>query len=155
MAPDGNDVTGDGSKEKPVATLQKAVDVTRNILSDEDKTIVVKDGLYRFDRSVALLGGDAGLEIKAENKGKAVFTGAKSVSGWTVDPKDRRFLVADFPFKAKDGWMYSFVVNGERATFSCFPQGIGRKTLPYIASHNEIAKNNRRVIRYDRRTLWL
>ena len=153
MAPDGNDVTGDGSKEKPVATLQKAVDVTRNILSDEDKTIVVKDGLYRFDRSVALLGGDAGLEIKAENKGKAVFTGAKSVSGWTVDPKDRRFLVADFPFKAKDGWMYSFVVNGERATFSCFPQGIGRKTLPYIASHNEIAKNNRRVIRYDRRTL--
>lgn len=153
MASDGNDVTGDGSKEKPVATLQKAVDITRNIISDEDKKIIVKDGLYRFGKTVALHLGDAGLEIAAENKGKAIFTGARRVAGWKVDPKDKRFLVADFPFKAKDGWTYSFVVNGTRAVFSCFPKGIGRKTLPYIAGHADIPKNNRRVIRYDRRTL--
>ena len=32
MAPDGNDVTGDGSKEKPVATLQKAVDTNIKLI---------------------------------------------------------------------------------------------------------------------------
>jgi len=153
MAPNGNDATGDGSAAKPVATLQKAVDITRNILTDEDKKILVADGLYRFTNKVSLLGGDAGLAIEAAHKGKAIFTGAKSVTGWKTDPKDSRFLVADFPFKAKDGWSYSFVANGTRATFSCFPQGIGRKTLPYIAGVAEIPKNNRRVIRYDRRTL--
>ena len=153
MSPDGNDITGDGSKEKPVATLQKAVDVTRSILSDESKKIIVKDGFYRFEKTVSLLGGDAGLTIEAENKGKAIFSGARRVSDWKKDPKDSRFLVADFPFKAKDGWSYSFIVNGKRAVFSCFPQGIGRKTLPYLAGHSEISKNNRRVIRYDRRTL--
>jgi hypothetical protein len=153
ISPNGNDITGDGSKEKPVATLQKAVDITRNILSDEDKKIIVKDGLYRFDKTVSILNGDAGLSIEAENKGKAVFTGARPVSGWKVDPKDKRFLVADFPFKARDGWTYSFVVNGKMATFSCFPQGVGRKTLPYLAGFAEIPKNNRRTIRYDRRTL--
>ena len=44
MAPNGDDETGDGSKAKPVATLQKAVDLTRKVLTDEDKKIVVKDG---------------------------------------------------------------------------------------------------------------
>jgi len=153
MAPNGNDATGDGSEAKPVATLQRAVDLTRNILTDEDKKIVAKDGLYRFDAKVELLGGDAGLAIEAEHKGRAVFTGARAVTGWKQDPKDKRFLVADFPFKAKDGWTYSFAANGVRATFSCFPQGVGRATLPYIAGNADIPKNNRRVLRYDRRTL--
>ena len=123
MAPNGNDETGDGSKAKPVATLQKAVDLTRKILTDEDKKIVVKDGLYRFEEAVALEGGDSGLTIEAEHIGKAVFTGARPVTGWKTDPKDKRFLVADFPFRPKDGWAYSFAANGVRATFSCFPQG--------------------------------
>ena len=153
MAPNGNDETGDGSAAKPVATLQKAVSLTRQILSDEDKKIVVKDGLYRFDETAVLESGDSWLAIEAEHRGKAVFTGARAVTGWKPDPKDARFLVADFPFKAKDGWTYSFAANGKRATFSCFPQGVGRKTLPYIAGEVDIPKNNRRVIRYDRRTL--
>ena len=130
MAPNGNDETGDGSKAKPVATLQKAVDLTRQVLTDEDKKIVVKDGLYRFTNVVVLASGDAWLTIEAEHKGKAIFTGARPVTGWKTDPKDKRFLVADFPFKPKDGWAYSFAANGARATFSCFPQGTGRKTLP-------------------------
>lgn len=153
MAPNGNDETGDGSEARPVATLQRAVDLTRQILTDEDKKIVVKDGLYRFADKVVLESGDAGLTIEAEHKGRAIFTGARPVTGWKTDPKDNRFLVADFPFKAQDGWSYSFAANGQRATFSCFPQGTGRKTLPYVAGHAEISKKNRRVIRYDRRTL--
>lgn len=153
MAPNGNDVTGDGSAAQPVATLERAVELTRNILTDEDKRIVVKDGLYRFDKTMVLESGDSWLTIEAENKGKAVFTGARAVTGWKTDPKDKRFLVADFPFEAQDGWSYSFAVNNVRADFSCFPQGVGRATLPYIASHADIPKNNRRVIRYDRRTL--
>ena len=152
MAPNGND-GNDGSKAKPVATLQKAVELTRQILTDEDKKIIVKDGLYRFDSTVTLASGDSGLTIEAEHIGKAVFTGARPVTGWKTDPKDKRFLVADFPFKPKDGWAYSFAANGVRATFSCFPAGTGRNTLPYVAGFAEIGKNNRRVIRYDRRTL--
>ena len=153
MAPNGNDETGDGSKAKPVATLQRAVDLTRQVLTDEDKKIIAKDGLYRFADKVELESGDAGLTIEAEHTGKAVFTGARAVTEWKPDPKDKRFLVANFPFKAQDGWSYSFAANGVCATFSCFPQAVGRKTLPYVAGHAEISKNNRRVIRYDRRTL--
>ena len=152
MAPEGND-GNDGSKAKPVATLRRAVELTRNVLSDDDKKIVAKDGLYRFEETVVLEGGDSGLVIEAEHKGKAIFTGARPVTGWTVDPKDKRFLVADFPFAPEDGWTYSFAANGVRGEFSCFPAGTGRKTLPYIAGNADIPKNNRRVIRYDRRTL--
>lgn len=153
MAPNGNDKTGNGSKDRPVATLQRAVELTREIISDEDKRIVVRDGLYRFDETSVLENGDSWLTIEAEHKGKAVFTGAREVTGWTADPKDARFLVADFPFAPEDGWTYSFAANGKCATFSCFPQGVGRKTLPYVAGAADIPKNNRRIIRYDRRTL--
>jgi len=153
MAPNGNDVTGDGSKAKPVATLAKAIDLTRQVLTDEERKIIVKDGLYRFTNEVSMLAGDSDLTIEAEHSRKAVFTGAKIVTGWKTDPKDKRFLVADLPFKAQDGWMYAFMVNGTRATFSCFPQGIGRKTLPYIAGNADIPKNNRRVLKYDPRSL--
>ena len=153
MAPDGNDRTGNGSKDRPVATLRRAVELTREIMSDDDKRIVVRDGLYRFDETAVLERVDSGLAIEAEHTGKAVFTGARPVTGWTVDPQDGRFLVADFPFAPEDGWTYSFAVGGTRAEFSCFPAGVGRKTLPYIAGVADIPKDNRRVIRYDRRTL--
>ena len=153
MAPDGNDATGDGSEAKPVATLRRAVELTRQILTDEDKRVVAKDGLYRFDETAVLEEGDSWLAIEAEHAGRAVFTGARAVTGWKTDPKDGRFLVADFPFQPQDGWTYSFAANGRRATFSCFPQDVGRKTLPYVAGESDIPKNNRRVIRYDRRTL--
>ena len=85
MAPNGNDETGDGSKAKPVATLQKAVDLTRKVLTDEDKKIVVKDGLYRFGETTVLEEGDSWLTIEAEHTGKAVFTGARPVTGWKTD----------------------------------------------------------------------
>ena len=153
MAPDGNDASGDGSEAKPVATLRRAVELTRQILTDEDKRVVAKDGLYRFDETAVLEEGDSWLAIEAEHTGRAVFTGARAVTGWKTDPKDGRFLVADFPFQPQDGWTYSFAANGRRATFSCFPQDVGRKTLPYVAGESDIPKNNRRVIRYDRRTL--
>ena len=153
MAPNGDDKTGNGSKGRPVATLQRAVELTREIMSDDDKKIIVRDGLYRFDETAVLERVDSWLVIEAEHKGKAVFTGAREVTGWATDPKDGRFLVANFPFTPEDGWTYSFAVGGTRADFSCFPAGTGRKTLPYIAGVADIPKNNRRVIRYDRRTL--
>lgn len=152
VSPKGDDAN-DGSKGRPVKTVEKAVELSRGLMRDEAKTIVVGDGLYCFERTVRLGEGDNDLEIRAENPGKAVLSGARPVTGWKADPKDPRFLVADFPFAAEKNMLYTLVVNGEMADFACYPEYDSGKKLPYIANYEDASKGNRTVIRYDLRTL--
>ena len=152
VSPKGDDAN-DGSRERPVKTVEKAVELSRGLMRDEAKTIVVADGLYCFERTVWLRDSDNDLEIRAENPGKAVLSGARPVTGWKADPKDKRFLVADFPFAAEKDMLYTLVVNGAMADFSCYPEYDSGRKLPYIANYEDASKGNRTVIRYDVRTL--
>ena len=152
VSPKGDDAN-DGSKERPVKTVEKAVELSRGLMRDEAKTIVVADGLYCFDKTVRIKRDDADLEIRAEHPGKAVLSGARQVTGWKKDPKDARFLVADFPFAAEQNMLYTLVVNGAMADFACYPEYQSGKKLPYIANYEDASKGNRTVLHYDRRTL--
>ena len=148
VAPTGNDAC-DGSQTKPVATLARAVELTRSILRDEPKVIELADGTYFMEEAVTLDQKDYDLTIRAKNKGKAILTGAVLVSGWRQDPKDDRFLVADFPFPPEQEMLYTLVVNGKMADFSAYPQFGGDRTLPYLASSEDAAKKNHTVLQYD------
>lgn len=149
VATNGDDAN-DGSKSKPVKTLKRAIELSRAVESDAAKTIVFADGFYYVDAIITLNAADYDLTIKAEHSGKATISGALPVSGWKQDPADKRFLVADFPFDAKEGMLYALTVNGELADFSAYPQYGGEKKLRYIATEEDVGKNNRTVFKYDR-----
>ncbi len=152
VSPAGDDESGDGSKEKPVATLACAVALSRGAAQDEAKEIVVGDGTYSFAEPVMIGEKDAGLVIRAENPGKALLSGAVSISGWTKDPKDDRLLVADFPFEINPNASYSLVVNGRKTSLALFPAS-GSKPFPYFATEADIPHDNRTVLRYDKKAL--
>ncbi len=148
----GNDAN-DGSQGKPVASVARAVELSRQQMKDEPKEIIIDDGFYSFTNVVQLLPEDSDLTIRAKNAGKVVLSGAKVVTGWKVDPKDKRFLVADFPFAAEKQMLYTLVVNGKMADFSCYPKYGSNTKLPYIANYEDAGKGNHFVLRYDKRTL--
>ena len=111
--PAGDD-RNDGSAAKPVKTLQRALDRVRAVLRDEPKTIVVRDGVYPFEKPVCLTADDYDLTIRAEHGGKAVFSGAVKLTGWRKDDEDPKLLVADLPFLPKDGMRLSRPPNQNR-----------------------------------------
>ena len=152
VSPAGNDAN-DGSQGKPVASVEKAIELSRQQMKDEPKEIILDDGIYSFTNVIRLVAEDTDLTIRAKNSGKAVLSGAKEVKGWKVDPKDKRFLVADFPFQAEKKTLYSLVVNGKMADFSCYPKYGSNTKLPYIANYEDAGKGNRTAIHYDKRTL--
>ncbi len=148
----GDDAAGDGSEENPVATIARAVQLSRMAGKGEAREIVVGDGTYRFAGPVAIGDKDAGLVVRAKNPGKAVLSGAAPVTGWERDRKDGRLLVARFPFEIDPNAGYSLVVNGRKAALALFPAG-GSKPLSYFATAADVSLDNRTVLRYDRKKL--
>jgi hypothetical protein len=148
VAPNGNDAN-DGSDKRPVKTIAKAVELSRAVMKDEPTTIIVHDGFYFIDKPIELTGTDPDVTIKAQNKGKAILSGALKVTNWKTDPEDSRMLVADFPFDAKQNFLYSLTVNDRLADFSAYPQFGGTKKLRYNATEDDTRKGNHRVFEYD------
>ncbi len=152
VAPNGDDATGDGSQEKPVATIARAVALSHDAAKGETNEIVVADGEYAVTNTIVLTPKDSGLLVRAENQGKALLSGASMVTGWKKDPNDERLLVADFPFEINANASYSLVVNERKASLALFPAS-GSKPLPYFATAADIPQNNQTVLRYDRKAL--
>jgi len=85
VSPNGDDSTGDGSEEKPYATIQKAKSAAA-ALKQENKavSVIFKEGVYRIDSTVVFTAEDSGSEgapirYMAEEGADVVFTGAKAV----------------------------------------------------------------------------
>ncbi len=152
VAPNGDDATGDGSKEKPVATIARAVALSRGAAKGETNEIVVADGEYAVTNTIVLDKKDSDLRVRAENPGKALLSGAAAVTEWKRDPDDERLLVADFPFEINANASYSLVVNGRKASLALFPAS-GSKPLPYFATAADIPHDNRTALRYDKKAL--
>ena len=90
VAPDGDDSTGDGSFEKPYATLEKARAVVAELESAVKNKITVafKAGVYQTSSTVAFSAVDSGsadcpIIYTAYGDGEVIFKGSL-----TLDPKD-------------------------------------------------------------------
>ena len=148
VSPKGSD-SNDGSKQKPVLSAARAVEIVRGVAVDETKTIVFMDGVHYFTNEVRLVAADRDYVFRAEHKGKSRLTGSVKVTGWRTDPADPRFLVADFPFEPTKAAKYAFVANGKLADFAAYPELSGHRTLRYMATQEDVPKNNRTVLEYD------
>lgn len=121
VSPRGNDAAN-GAKTSPVRTLAQAVKLTRGVLSDAKREIVVKDGFYSVLEPIVLDENDVDLTIRAEHSGKATLSGSIRLKGWRRDPKDKRFLVAELPFEPEYGMGYALTSSGANCPVACWPE---------------------------------
>src|SRR6218665_384178 len=116
VSPKGDDTAGDGSAQKPFATLDKARDAAR---AERGSTVLVHGGTYYREQPLTLTPADSGLTIKARDKETPVIIGGRAVSGWqplATEPAGvakaakGKLWVADIP----KGWCPHFLyVDGE------------------------------------------
>lgn len=95
VAPNGNDAN-DGSKERPLATLQKARDMARAKNYPDSVDIVLAPGEYRVQDTLALNENDSGtiahpIVYRAEKSGTAILYGGVRLSGF-VPVTDAKIL---------------------------------------------------------------
>ncbi len=88
ISPKGNDVSGSGTKGKPFATLERALEEVRKERADssdpqKSATIYVKEGIYPIKSGITLTEKDSNLHIKAEPG--AVFSGGTRLEGAKTD----------------------------------------------------------------------
>ncbi len=129
VSPAGSDKNTGLSAEAPLATVQKALSNWEG-LKASGKTIsevvfVLEGGTYQLAEPIRITpenGGSANsrLIIRSAGNQKAVFNGAKKISGWKKSKKN--IWVAEVP-EAKDGsWNFSqLYVNGTQKTLARFP----------------------------------
>ena len=122
LAPSGNDVGGDGTKARPVASLEQAVILSRNVGDAPRRRIIAADGLY-LNTSVTLSAQDSGLEIVAAPKATPVFLGGTTVANWEPEGDASPFWTADLSDRTEfsDG-LRALVVNGRLAVRARFPE---------------------------------
>ncbi|MGC8640229.1 MAG: right-handed parallel beta-helix repeat-containing protein [Isosphaeraceae bacterium] len=137
LAPDGNDAwsgrraeasadCGDG----PVASLKGARDALRRLraagVRGEPVTVLVKPGLYRVAEAVTFLPEDSGspdapVTYEASERGRAVFTGGRVVTGWTRG--DGALWKAEAPDARQGDWSFrQLFVNGQRRPRARLPE---------------------------------
>lgn len=97
LVPHGND-TADGSAERPVASLRRALDRAREIRAADAARgtpveIAVADGRYELAEPVVITPEDSGTEksptvIRVEAGASPVFSGGRVIRGWDVASGD-------------------------------------------------------------------
>lgn len=125
LAPGGNDAA-DGSVERPVASLRRALDRAREIRAADAAPsapveIVVADGRYELAGPVVIEAEDSGSEksptvIRAAAGASPVFSGGRVIRGWRVESAggQPRWTV-DLPEVKAGTWNFSqLFVNDQR-----------------------------------------
>ena len=123
VSPGGAD-SNRGTKAAPVKTPQRAVELACAVKSDAKREIVFMDGYYELEKTIVLPAGNHDFTFRAENRGKAVLSGAMRVAQWRTDAQDARLITADLPFKSPGKLRYYFMVNGKSASLSAYPQSV-------------------------------
>ncbi|MBB5716962.1 right-handed parallel beta-helix repeat-containing protein [Sphingomonas aerophila] len=101
VSPSGSD-QGDGSTERPFASLARAQQAVRRWNADHDVTVRLADGVYRLSaplRFTAADGGQNGFAVRWEGTGRTrpVLSGGVPVSGWKLADAARGIWVATIP----------------------------------------------------------
>lgn len=118
---DGND-QNDGSKDNPIATLQKAQTLARKKAGKEAINIYVEDGTYYLPETIVFTGEDSGSEkhpiiYRAQNEGGVVLSG-----GVELDLKWDLYRNGIFMAKTPKGLKIDQVfINGKNQRMARYP----------------------------------
>ncbi len=118
LEPSGDDQNGSGTRTSPVASLQRAIVLSRKVAAGACRRIDAGDGIY-FNTSATLESIDSGLELIARRGAKPVFYGGERVTDWRPEGGGSPFWVAEAP-GAQD--IRALVVNGRFAPRARFPE---------------------------------
>lgn len=99
VAPGGSDA-GDGSQERPVASLSRAQELVRSLNTEHDVTVRVASGTYRLDEPLHFTARDGGMgghvvRWEGEDGAYPVLSGAVPVGGWRQVDEARGIWRAD------------------------------------------------------------
>jgi hypothetical protein len=128
VSPEGND-NNSGTQTQPLASLKGARNAIRHHKEISKRlqsyTVIVKDGNYSIKETFEITPEDSGTKIhpiiyKAENHGKAVFSGGKIIKGFSVNSKG--LWEAKIPESIYYKWKFDqLYVNGKRALLARTP----------------------------------
>ena len=117
VSPSGND-SGLGTVDRPVATLARAIELSRTLPAGNPKRILLRAGVY-FDTSVKVTSQDSDLSIESEPGARATLVGGVPLGGWEKDGE--QFWSAALP--ASRRWdIRMLLVNGRFCSRARFPE---------------------------------
>jgi hypothetical protein len=129
VSPDGNDKNAGKTPDAPLGTVQKALSnwaaIKANGTGISEISILLKGGTYQLTEPIRITphnGGSASskLFIRSVDNEKAVFNGAKKISGWKKSKNN--IWVAAVPEAKAGTWNFSqLYVNGALKTLARFP----------------------------------
>lgn len=134
VAPDGNDETGDGSYEKPFATMQKARDMTvRAKVSYLPIEVIFKEGEYKIEKVTSFDSSTSGSDFapityRAQEGAKVEFNGATVVDHTKFEP------ITDSAVKER---LYEHVKD-KVLQLDLKAQGFTKEDLDFVSVNKEI-----------------
>jgi len=141
VSPEGSD-NNVGSKQRPLATLTGARDAIREagIAGREPVNVVLADGIHLLDESFVLEPRDSGSEkapviYKAENRGKAIVSGATRLTGLRWERHKGGVLKARVPDHVLQSCKFDAVtIGGRKLHMARFPNFTGRGNFDGVTS---------------------
>ena len=149
VSPEGSD-NNVGSKQRPLATLTGARDAIREagIAGRGPVNVVLADGIHLLDESFVLEPRDSGSEkapvvYKAENRGKAIVSGATRLTGLKWERHKGGVLKAAVPDEILQSCKFDAVTVGDRKLHMArFPNFTGMGNFDGVASIDEVNKRS-------------
>ena len=133
VAVDGSDTEGDGSEDKPYATLDKAKEAARELDKDNGSVRVsIGEGKYFVNDSIEFSAEDSNVTYVGNN---AVLSGAKTLSDLKWDDYDRNIKVASV--EAGLGIDQLFI-SGEQQTLARYPNYDAEQVLQGSTTQEDI-----------------
>ena len=117
VSPAGDD-SSTGTSNRPVASLSKAIELSRSLPEGKPKRIVLQPGDF-FDTGVTLGSADSGLILESESPGSARLIGGVTLSGW--EKEGGPSWSAALP-KGRNWDVRMFQINGRFCPRARFPE---------------------------------
>ncbi|MFC4777087.1 carbohydrate-binding protein [Paenibacillus sp. GCM10023252] len=128
VATTGSDTTGDGSMDRPYATVQKAKEVVRELTSamTSDITVQLRGGKYYQDSRLSWNEEDSGRNghqviYKSYVGETAEIVGGKPITGWTLDSGTGSNAIYRADVGTGAAPFYTLFENGVRAVMARTP----------------------------------
>ncbi|MCB0685566.1 MAG: right-handed parallel beta-helix repeat-containing protein, partial [Saprospiraceae bacterium] len=135
ISPDGNDANG-GTREKPLKTMNKALEKSRQVQGRISKTIHLLEGNYYLNAPVTITPEDNNLSIIGEGSDKVVIKGSRLLAlVWT--PFRDNVWVAEVPVQMDFDQLY---INGEKQVLARYPNFDGNTKIFNGYAADAIAK---------------
>ena len=148
VAPTGSDA-GTGAQGDPFATIERAIAAAR-LEKERPVHIILAPGTHRPKQTLVLGPQDSGLTIEAAEKGKAILSGGRVVTGWT--PYKGRIVRADLSkLGLPDCTFQELYYNGRRMPLARVPNFDPEhpRTGGFAYNRGVVTKGSLTKFRYD------